>query len=392
VADVPADLLRALYGASEAVIPPSKCTIWRVVTGVDCAALDAAIGAWPARRAGAGTGEDEPAATALFALIVDGKTVRGAVAADGTQVHLLAAATHEHALVLAQTDVSAKTNEIPMFAPLLDTLDITGAVITADALHTQRRHADYLHRRNAHYVFCVKDNQPGLFDALDALDWKQVPVTHTSTCRGHGRVETRALQVMPAPPDLPFPHVQQVFLVEREVTDLARNALSNVAIFGITSLGSDRAGPTTLAALTRGHWGIESLHWIRDTLYREDDSRAHTRSGPRAMASLRNLAIGALRLAGRSDTAEATRWAARRMEPSQPSQHSSQRGTHLRHDHQLTVGASGMADRPAGHDRRARSDRRLLARRFLPDGRRAERHPGQCRARQRPTRPQDRCR
>jgi len=280
VADVPADLLRALYGASEAVIPPSKCTIWRVVTGVDCAALDAAIGAWPARRAGAGTGEDEPAATALFALIVDGKTVRGAVAADGTQVHLLAAATHEHALVLAQTDVSAKTNEIPMFAPLLDTLDITGAVITADALHTQRRHADYLHRRNAHYVFCVKDNQPGLFDALDALDWKQVPVTHTSTCRGHGRVETRALQVMPAPPDLPFPHVQQVFLVEREVTDLARNALSNVAIFGITSLGSDRAGPATLAALTRGHWGIESLHWIRDTLYREDDSRAHTRSGP----------------------------------------------------------------------------------------------------------------
>jgi predicted transposase YbfD/YdcC len=216
--------------------------------------------------------------------------------------------------VLAQTDVDAKTNEIPMFAPLLDTLDIAGAVITADALHTQRRHAEYLHQRGADFVFCVKDNQPGLFTALDILDWPQVPITHHVTDRGHGRVETRTIQVLPAPADLPFPHVEQVFLVERAVTDLHGRPLSNVAIFGITSLTETNAGPATLAGLTRGHWGIESLHWIRDTVYREDDSRIRTRSGPRAMASLRNLAIGALRLAGRPDIAEATRWATRRMD------------------------------------------------------------------------------
>jgi len=70
-------------------------------------------------------------------------------------------------------------------------------------------------------VFCVKDNQPALFAALDALPWQDVPITHTSTSKGHGRIETRTLQVMPAPPDLPFPHVKQVFLVERRVTDLA---------------------------------------------------------------------------------------------------------------------------------------------------------------------------
>ncbi len=86
-----------------------------------------------------------------------------------------------------------------------------------------------------------------------------------------------------------------------------------MAIFGVTSLASTRAGPTTLASLTRGQWGIESPHWIRDTVYRQDDSRARTRSGPRAMASLHNLAIGALRLAGRPDIAEATRWVTRRM-------------------------------------------------------------------------------
>lgn len=61
------------------------------------------------------------------------------------------------------------------------------------------------------------------------------------------------------------------------------------------------------------HWAIESLHWIRDTCYREDHSRVRTRSGPRVLASLRNLAINALRLAGRSDITEATRWASRNM-------------------------------------------------------------------------------
>ena len=75
----------------------------------------------------------------------------------------------------------------------------------------------------------------------------------------------------------------------------------------------DRASPADLARYVRGQWAIESLHWIRDTLYREDESRVRTRSGPRVMATLRNLAIGALHLAGRHDTTEATRWASRNM-------------------------------------------------------------------------------
>lgn len=83
-------------------------------------------------------------------------------------------------------------------------------------------------------------------------------------------------------------------------------------MLGITSLTTNRADAATLAAAVRGHWGIESLHWLRDTVYREDDSRVRTRSGPRIMAGLPNLAIGALRLAGRADITEATRWANRR--------------------------------------------------------------------------------
>ncbi len=116
---------------------------------------------------------------------------------------------------------------------------------------------------------------------------------------------------MDAPGDLPFPHVSQAYLIERHVTALDGTPLSDVAALGVTSPDATRAGPPVIASLVRGQRAIESLHWLRDTLYREDESTVRTRSGPRAMAALRNLAVGALHQAGRHDTTEATRWASR---------------------------------------------------------------------------------
>jgi predicted transposase YbfD/YdcC len=314
-ADVPAELLAQLYGQS--VQAPSKATIWRVVTGADATAVDAVIGAWLARQSAARESDTDP--SALVAIAVDGKTVRGATDIEGNQVHLLAAATHTDALVLGQVDVGAKTNEIPMFAPLLDRLasagvDLTQAVITADALHTQRAHAEYLNERGAGFVFTVKQNQPTLFAALDALAWAEVPIAIRDIDTGHGRVTTRTIQVLPAPADLPFPHVNQVWLVERYTADLAGTPLSAVAALGVTNLLAQPGTARRLPTLIRQHWGIESLHWLRDTLYREDNSTVHTRSGPRVMAALRNLAIGAIRLTGRRDITEATRSAGRNMD------------------------------------------------------------------------------
>jgi predicted transposase YbfD/YdcC len=188
-----------------------------------------------------------------------------------------------------------------MLPTLLDPLDITGAVITADALHTQRDTAEYLHRRGADFCFCVKENQPKLFAALNALPWNDIPISHTQNDRGHGRIERRTIRVLPAPEDLPFPHLNQVTLVERYVNNLDGTSRSSVAALGITSLSDTHADPARLATPTRNHWEIESLHWLRDTVYREDASHARTQSGPRVMAGLRNLAIGALRLIGRTD-------------------------------------------------------------------------------------------
>jgi Transposase len=326
--DVPAELLAKLYGRRSA--PPSKATIWRVVTGADAAAVDAVIGSWllahaTARDAAADRAAREAAAPdpdrdacGLVAIMVDGKAVRGATDAEGNQVHLLAAATHDDALVLGQVEVGAKSNEIPQFAPLLDTLtaagiDLAHTVITADALHTQRAHAIYLHERGAGFVFTAKQNQPRLFAALDAQPWAQTPIAATDIQRGHGRVTTRTIQVLPAPEDLPFPHVNQVWLIERYVTDLDGTPLSAVAALGVTNLSAEHTTSERLASLVRNHWGIESLHWLRDTVYREDDSTVRTRSGPRVMAGLRNLAVGAHHLAGRRDITEASREAGRAM-------------------------------------------------------------------------------
>jgi hypothetical protein len=171
-----------------------------------------------------------------------------------------------------------------------------------------------LHRKGIDFVMTVKENTPKLFAALDALPWEQTPIGHTSTERAHGRITRRTVQTLPAPDDLPFPHVGQAFLIERSVTDLQGKNLSSVAALGVLSLDTDHADPARVGDLVRGHWAIESMHWMRDTLYHEDQSKARTRSGPRVMAALRNLATGAHRLASRTDITEATRWASRYMD------------------------------------------------------------------------------
>ena len=319
VRDVPPRILRFIYsrcGRTGVTCPPSKATLWRVVTGVSCDLLDAVVGSWLLTRAAtvSPTASTAPGPGELVAIAADGKTVRGAVGTDGAQVHLLAAMTHGTGLVVGQIEVNAKTNEIPMLTELLDGLDLADTVLTVDALHTQRATADYVQRRGGDFVFTVKENQPRLFDALNALPWTDTPIQHTTTDKAHGRIATRTIQVMPAPANLPFPHVNQVWLVEHGVTDLRGKSLSNVAVLGVTSLTPTQAQPARIAELVRTHWGIESLHWIRDTLYREDNSTTRTRSGPRAMATLRNLAIGAIRLFGRNDITETTRWAHRDMQ------------------------------------------------------------------------------
>ncbi|MGH3711087.1 MAG: ISAs1 family transposase [Pseudonocardiaceae bacterium] len=257
-AHAPAEVLAALEirvdPRTRAFVVPHESTIRRTLQACDGDLLDKVLGTWL-----------YPRLPTEQVLTVDGKTLRGARAGDGRAVHVLAAMLADDRAVLAQREIAHKTNEITAFAPLLDELDLTGVLVSADALHTQRSHARYLvEDKNADYLLTVKDNQPKLFSQLNALPWAQVPIAHVEHDRGHGRTERRTIQVLPAPDTLEFPHAEQVFLAERYVADLHGNPTSAVAVLGLTSRPATRADPTQIAAALRGQWSIENgLHYVR---------------------------------------------------------------------------------------------------------------------------------
>lgn len=284
---------------------PSESTIRRTLSRVDGNGLDDIIGTWAALRTA--NPEDMP----LIAL--DGKAVRGSASGDERCKHLLAAVTHTSGVVLGQLDVNVKTNEIPLFSTLLDRIDLLGALVTADAMHTQRDHAKYLvEQRGAHYLLTVKNNQPTLRAQLAGLPWADVPVTDTRHDKGHGRIEQRTLKVVTVAAGINFPHAAQAIQVTRKTRKRKSRKWRTETVYAVTDLAPERARPHQLAAWLRGHWCIENrLHWVRDVTLGEDLSQVRTGNGPQVMATLRNLAISLHRLAGATNIAKALRHCAR---------------------------------------------------------------------------------
>lgn len=237
---------------------------------------------------------------------LDGKSVRGAATATTRAPHLVSVLRHDTNTVAAQRNVDLKTNEITVFEEVLNVIpDLRGQVVIADALHTQRSHATYLHGRGAFYLFPVAENQPKLFEAVNTMDWQQAPVGFEEAGKGHGRNEKRITKVLPAPPGLPFPNATQVILTERITTGRPGGKTQAVAALAITALPAHLAGPRELARHIRNHWKIEVNHHIRDTTYREDASQVRTGSAPRIMASIRNQALNLAHIAGFTSTPDA---------------------------------------------------------------------------------------
>jgi predicted transposase YbfD/YdcC len=316
-ADAPQPVLVALGARRDPLTgtrhAPGEATMRRTLARVDGDALDAAVGAWLADR------RRPPGPWRRRAVAVDGKSVRGAVGDRDRAVHLLAAMDHTDGAVLAQLEVDATTNEISRFQPLLAGLDLAGVVVTADAMHTQREAAEFLvTQKQADYLLIVKGNQPALHDQLRALPWRDIPVLDRTRDQGHGRVEVRTLKAATVG-GLDFPHAAQAIQITRRVRDLGANPRRwrTITVYAVTSLTTSKAAPWQLAGYARGHWRIENeLHWVRDVTFAEDACKVRTGTGPRAMASLRNLAIGALRLAGSANIAAALRHNSR--DPTRP--------------------------------------------------------------------------
>jgi predicted transposase YbfD/YdcC len=275
--------------------PPGEATVRRVLARIDADALDRAIGTWLAdQQLPPANPSPPPPRPPRQAIAVDGKTLRGTGHRSNPQVHLPAVMDHTSRAILAQIDIDDTTNEITQFRPLLEGLDLAGRVVTADALHTQHAHADWLITvERAAYLLIVKANQPGLHYQLTTLPWRDIPASDQTRDRGHHRVEIRRLQVTTVA-GLDFPHALQAIRITRRVRPLTGRGWRTVTVHAVTNLTAAQASPARLADWIRGHWGIEALHHIRDTTFAEDASQLRTGNAPRAMASLRNLAIGIL--------------------------------------------------------------------------------------------------
>lgn len=306
---------------------PNASTIRRALSALSGDGFDTAIGGFLAGRLAAARTKTAKAKAGerarRRAIAVDGKTLRGSrardVHGDGRARMLMACLDHEAGVTLGQVEIDEKTNEIPMFSTLLDTIDdLTEVVVTADALHAQREHAEYLHHRDAHYILTVKGNQPGLRRQLASQPWKDVPVGHRETDRSHGRTVTRTYKVITIAAGILFPHAAQAVQITR--TRKPKNKgkrgsgrATRETMYAITSLTAEQAQPAELARYIRSHWHVENkLHWVRDVTMGEDASQIFTGAGPRIMAGIRNLAISLLRLAGHTNIAKALRHNARK--------------------------------------------------------------------------------
>jgi predicted transposase YbfD/YdcC len=312
------DIARARLGFVRGV--PATTTVWRLLIRLDADLLATILAGWLRTRPRPPDQPDQPRRPRYRQVIaIDGKTLRGARRADGSQVHLLSALDTSTGIVLAQVTVNAKSNEIPAFTPLLDAIEqvlgsLQDLIFVADALHTQTGHANEIAARGAHLLIPVKGNRPTLHAQLKTLPWTQIPVGHQTRDRGHGRSETRTVKAVTlhTPGGIGFPHAEQAIRITRTRTITRSGKTSRETAYLTISLPAADAQPIDLQDWIRREWFIEALHHVRDVTFREDSHQARTGNGPAVMATLRNTAIGFHHASGDTNIARATRRANRR--------------------------------------------------------------------------------
>jgi predicted transposase YbfD/YdcC len=243
-------------------------------------------------------------ATAGKVVAIDGKTARATLDRRKGQnpLHVVSAWVTENQLFLGQEVVDDKSNEITAIPKLLEVLELTGAIVTIDAMGCQKEIADKIRAKGADYVLAVKGNQDHLEDdimeAFGAVDAGRSPAkvdTYTEHNKGHGREETRCTQTMAVPPEL---RNQDAWRDVRSISRCTRTYRergvdkSEVRYF-ISSL---KPYAKRLARAIRSHWGVENgLHWVLDMYFAEDRNRARRGNAAANLALLRRWVISLLR-------------------------------------------------------------------------------------------------
>lgn len=291
---------------------PCHNTYRRILRNVDVSALQRVLDRFLRTRG---------AVNRSIVIAMDGKTLRGTVPVGQTQgVHLLAAFAPHERLVLMQVAVDGKENEITAAPELLGCLDLGGKVIVADAMHCQRELSIQIVAAGGHYVWLTKDNQPRTRQAIaDLFELPRCVLAHeqatafpsvTKTDKDHGRLEERTLVASDwLNGYLDWPHLGQVFRIERRFTYLKDGSIHSEVVYGLTDLRPEDASPDQLLSYVRDYWGIENkLHYPRDKTLHEDGTRMTCANQAQAMAAINNLIIALIAHAGWSNLPKARRY------------------------------------------------------------------------------------
>ncbi|PSJ49383.1 ISAs1 family transposase [Kumtagia ephedrae] len=278
---------------------PSHDTLNDVINGLDADLFKACFAAWvDALRDGA------PDIVA-----VDGKTSRRSHArARGREpLHMVSAWASRQRLVLGQEATQAKSNEIAAIPLLLERLELTGALVTIDAIGTQNAIAETIVRRGGDYLLALKANRPATYDDVarffDDPPADMIQPVHETVDNDHGRIEQRRCLVCHDVgwmrsdrryADEPgFPHLAMIAMVESR-TERAGRIQRERRYY----LSSAKLDAKTFAAAVRAHWGIENrLHWVLDVVFHDDLARLRTGCGPQNMAVIKHMAMNMVRAA-----------------------------------------------------------------------------------------------
>lgn len=277
---------------------PSAKTVRITLSGINADQFDALAGEWLRERA-------TPGSDGTMTVAIDGKVLRGAWTDENEKFTLFSAMIHGLGVTIAQIQVPAETNEITQVEDLLDTLPVRDGervVVTMDAAHTQRDTAEHIvAKRGFTYIMNVKGNQPKLLGSVfeRCLPLLRAEPDHVTVERGHGRVNRWSTWITEAT-GIDFPHARTIGCIRRDTFNLAGERTSKELAWIISGNpeGQERiATAEHLSKFVREHWGIENKsHYIRDVTFHEDANQAYTGSGPQVMATLRNIAIGLIRL------------------------------------------------------------------------------------------------
>ena len=257
---------------------------------------------------------------------LDGKAPRGTRKKDDEEgpEYLLSVYDVEQEKVLSQVAVGRKENEITKAPEALKTVEITGKVVTGDAMHTQKRLAAQILEQGGDYVFPVKENQLGLYKNIQALFAPEYPkpgfgkiqtdfLTAQKVNKGHGRIETRIITTSEMlNPYSTWPGLSQVYQLERQFQWWRSGhcfRTSNQVEFGIASLTRTKSSPSRLLKIRRTHWGIEiGLHYRRDVTFKEDATRMTIGNTGKVMAAINNLVIALIHQSKFQNSAQARRY------------------------------------------------------------------------------------